>query len=129
MSVPGSKTSTMDDMPGIDRERNGNQLFDLLGGEPERLGLDLRVGRAELREDVHRRAAQLHDADNHYSHREAEYQEWEAEAESDDGADHGRQPRVTLIDAQCSLDSARRETRSRPLPPRRRGEIGGLLSA
>ena len=57
MSVPGSKTITIDDRPGnglrADRvdaldpvqqvrlERDGDQLLDLLGRQAERLGLDL----------------------------------------------------------------------------------------
>ena len=76
---PARRSCTIDDRPGTDSERMSStpstplsrsassgtviELLDLLGREPERLGLDLGVGRRELRQDVDRRAAQLHDAE------------------------------------------------------------------
>ena len=67
-SVPGSKTRSIADRPGIEPggiaveprdaveqvllERHRDQLLDLRGGQAERLGLDLDRGRPELRVDV-----------------------------------------------------------------------------
>src|SRR5215216_1927624 len=92
-------------------QRNRDELLDLFGGEPERLCLDLRVRRAELREDVHRRPTQLDDSHHHESECEPEYQQREADAESDNRWDHRRSP-----------------WRTTPCPLRRRYSMGGLLS-
>ena len=53
------------------------QLLDLVGGEAERLGLDLDVRRRELRQDVDRRAAERDDAQSQHSDGHAEHQETE----------------------------------------------------
>ena len=44
-----------DTVEQVGLERDGDELLDLLGGQAERLGLDLDVGRGELGQDVHRR--------------------------------------------------------------------------
>ena len=70
--MPCSKSRVIDERPGTDSraqdrgalhaveevglERDGDELLDLLGRQPERLGLDLDVGRRELGQDVDRRA-------------------------------------------------------------------------
>ena len=43
-------------------QRNSDQLLDFLSGEAQRLGLNLRVRWAELRQHLQRCAAKLHDA-------------------------------------------------------------------
>ena len=71
-SVPGSKIISIRDRPGTDSERmtsrnatplsrscssgHGDELLDLLGGEPERLGLHLHRDRRELGQRVPRHA-------------------------------------------------------------------------
>ena len=100
MPVPGSKSSTIDDSPGTDSERrtvdalraveevglerHGDELLHLLGGQPERLGLHLDVGRRELRQHVDRRVAQLQDADDHDADRNADDEQPEPQARFDD---------------------------------------------
>ena len=84
--MPGSKTISIDESPGSDAERDrveerhaveqvllerdGDQLLDLGRGEPEGLCLDLDRRGRELREDVLRHAAELHDAQGHQQRRE-----------------------------------------------------------
>ena len=72
----------LDAVEQVRLERNGDQLLDLVGRQAERLGLDLHVGRRELRQHVDRRVAQLHDAYDHHAHRHADDQQPETQARS-----------------------------------------------
>jgi hypothetical protein len=67
-------------------QRHGDQLLDLLGRQPERLGLDLDVGWCELGQDVDRRVTQLHETGRHHGHGGAEDQQPEAQRRRDDPA-------------------------------------------
>ena len=59
---------------------NGDKLLDFFRGEAEGLGLDLDVRRRELGKDVHRRVAQLRDAEDHHPCGDADDQEPETQA-------------------------------------------------
>ena len=69
-------------------ERNRDELLDFLGGEPERLGLDLGVGGRELGEHVHRGVAKLDDADGDDAHGRPHHQQAEPQAGTNDCSDH-----------------------------------------
>jgi len=70
-------------------ERDGDQLLDLGGGQPERLGLDLDHRRVELGKCLHRHAAKLHKPEEQQRHGDKNDQEPELQARSDDPSHHG----------------------------------------
>jgi hypothetical protein len=65
-----------------------DELLDLLRREAERLGLDLDVGRRELRQDVGRGAAELRDPHDHEADGEAQHEQAEPQSGADDRPDH-----------------------------------------
>jgi hypothetical protein len=73
-------------------QRNGDQLLDLFGGEPQGLGLHFDHWRVELRQDIHRRLAGLDHADDHQAHCRGHDQAPELEARSYDPTHHGWRP-------------------------------------
>ena len=72
---------------GLERDRD--ELLDLLGRQPERLGLDLDVRGRELGQDVDRRVAQLREAEDEDRGRDGHHQDPESQARTDDRS-HGR---------------------------------------
>ena len=105
-SVPGSKTSTIDDTPGYRLRADGRptpctpfsrfrlertviSCSTFLGGEPERLGLDLGVRWAELGEDIDG-ASRSWTMPRTVTPTRGDDEQPEAEARPDDGADHRR---------------------------------------
>ena len=122
---PGSKTITIDDSPGTDcgadrrrghgdaveqvcLERNGDQLLDLLGGEPERLGLDLTVGGANSGRTSTGRVAQLSDAEDDHARCRDDEDAAKPQAGPDDP------PHVTLRNVGCNGRSVERRPSSSP---------------
>jgi hypothetical protein len=69
--MPGTDCERMTSTPSTPLSRsasgNGDELLHLLRGQPERLGLDVCVGRCELGQHVDRGIAQLSDAHDHHA--------------------------------------------------------------
>ena len=91
-SVPGSKMSSIEDSPGIDFERNGDQLLHLCCRQPERFGLDLHPRRRKLREDVDRCLADLDSTEEDQAGGQGKNEDLVPQARRDDRTHHRRRP-------------------------------------
>ena len=76
----------LDAVEQVRLQRHRDQLLDLLGRQPEGLGLHLGVGRRELGQDVDGCAAELHHPDREDAQRRSEDEEPEAQCRCNDRA-------------------------------------------
>ena len=130
---PRSKISAIDDSCGTDfgahdveardavqrlLERDGDQLLDLGGGQPEARGLDLDPRRRELGEDVHRHVAKLRGAEDHHRRGDDDDEEPELQARADDPAHRdpsrpslSRASRWSMLDLELGTEQLGRADR------------------
>jgi hypothetical protein len=73
-------------------KRDRDELLDLLRGEPKGLRLDLDPRWGELGEDVHRRIAELRDAEDHESGGDGKDQAPDLQTRANDPTHHGAKP-------------------------------------
>ena len=97
---------------------HGDELLHLLGGEAERLGLDVDGDRGELRQHVGLRPAQRPDAEHHDHHGDGDDSPTSLEARPDDPTHHWREPPCVWWAVSCgtsTLSACGRGGRSRPV--------------